>query len=348
MKETNKKIYKLERDLEIAKYQLLELDKVKYELESIKRSRFWKLREVFLSKHLSISQRIDILLLALPLVSKVYSATYELYLNLKRKTIVNTKEENPLISVVIPCYNYYRYLDDCINSVLAQDLGDKIEIIVIEGFSNDGSRDKLKMRSWPNTRIIFQDRRTSIGENRLKGIQESRGRYVCMIDADDMIEPNYFKSAIETLEREQYDVVYPDVRLFEDEDRIQVEPDFYFDNIFEFNLAPVSAVFRRSFWEDNNIGYSDNREIFEDWDFWMRMAKAGARFKHLHGAYLMYRIHTTTAPSVTDTRLKDQEEKESKTKTPYKKFIHSKEFYRARRRQNQKYKVINSNINITW
>lgn len=348
MDEKDKKIAKLERDLLIARHQLLELNKVKYQLASIHRSRVWKLREMLFARHLSFVQRIDLLLNAIPGVSFIYKKIYELYLFLTRTTIVNTKVDGPLVSVIIPFYNYMNYIDDCISSINNQGLGHQLEIIVIEGLSTDGSREKIREKSWPNTRVIYQEQKSSIGENRLRGIEEAKGRYICMLDADDMLAEGYLKHAVEVLERQYYDIVYPDIKYFEEEDRKYDMPEFYYDNIFEFNTIPTPSVFRKSFWEKHNVGYSLSREIFEDWDFWMRMAKAGARVLHIEGSYHLYRVHTTTTPSMTDIRLKEQQDKDTNTKAPYQSFIHSKGFYQGRRAQNAKFKVINPDINITW
>lgn len=348
MDEKDKRIAKLERDLQIAQYQLVELNIVKYELNAIKRSRFWKLREVFFARHLRFIERVDMLLLAIPGVSSVYRWSYKKYLNMTAENVVNTKQEGPLVSVIIPFYNYFPYIDDCVNSILDQGLGNKVEVIIIEGFSDDGSREKIQKKKWKNTRLVLQDHRASIGENRLRGIEEAKGRYICMLDADDKLAPGYFKHAIELLEREHYDIVYPDLKYFEEDDKEQIMPDFYYDNIFEFNQVSTPSLFRKSFWEKNNIGYSNSREIFEDWDFWMRMAKAGARFKHLNGFYHLYRVHTTSVPSMTDIRLAQQLNKDEKTKEPYEDFIHTKGFYAGRRAQNRVYKVVNPDINITW
>ncbi len=339
---------KLKRKIKFLELQNLEIDKLKEELSYIKNSRIWKFREILLGRHLNLVERIGLLFSIIPILSSISRFFYNTYLNLTKTTFLNTKEENVLISVVIPFYNYYDYIDECIDSVLVQGLENKVEIIIVEGFSDDGSREKLKERNWLNTKIVFQEHRTSIGENRLRGIEESTGRYICLLDPDDKLAPDYFKKAIEELERGHYDVVYPDVRYFEDVEEDQIAIDFVYDNIFWFNFISVSSIFRRSFWEKHKIGYSNNSEIFEDWDFWMRMAKAGARFKHIDGTYLLYRIHTSTKPSTTDIRLEDQVQKDKNTKDIYKDFVYSKEFYNAKKRQSKKFKVINADINITW
>jgi glycosyltransferase involved in cell wall biosynthesis len=348
MDEKDKRIAKLERELLIAKHQLLEFNKIKYELSQVHASRIWKIKSAILSRRMSLKDRFNLLAQSLPLVSNLYSFAKNLFIKLNTKKVDNEKYEGPLITVVIPFYNYYAYIDECMDSIFDQGLGDKVEIIIIEGFSNDGSREKLKERSWPNTRMIFQEERTPIGENRLRGIQEAKGKYVCTMDPDDKMAPNYLKRAIEILEREHYDVVYPDVKNFEDDETEHTVPDFYYDNLFEFNFVTAPSIFRRQFWEEHNIGYSTQRDIFEDWDFWLRMAKAGARFKHLPGFYLLYRIHTTTAPSMTDERLKQQLDKDNKTKEAYKSFIKSKEYFKGKRNQEWIYKVNNSDINLTW
>lgn len=348
MDDKDKKIAKLERDLLITRHQLLELDKVKHQLASIHRSRIWRLREMLFARHLNPIQRIDMLLNAIPGISFLYKKSHELYLHLTSTTIQNTKVDGPLISVVIPFFNYMNYIDDCVNSINNQGLGDRVEVIIVEGMSTDGSREEIKAKSWPNTRVVFQETKSSIGENRLRGIEESRGRYICMLDADDMLAEGYFKHAIRVLEEEYYDIVYPDIKYFEEEDREHDMPEFYYDNIFEFNTIPTPSIFRKSFWEENHIGYSTSRQIFEDWDFWMRMAKAGARIKHIEGFYHLYRVHTTTTPSMTDLRLKEQQNKDETTRAPFQSFVHSKEFYKGRRRQNSKFKVINPDINRIW
>lgn len=339
---------KLKRELQFLKLQSLENEKLKYELSYIKNSRFWKFREVLLGKHLTFLQRIDLLISITPIISGVFKFIYKSYLKINTTTINNEVENGPLISVVIPVYNYYHYIDECVDSVFNQELGDKVEIIIIEGFSNDGSREKLQKRHWDNTRIIYQDHRTSIGENRLRGIEESKGRYICLLDADDKLTPGYFKAAIGELERRYYDIVYPDIKYFGDIEKESTSLDFIYDNIFWFNFVSVSAIFRKSFWKDQLIGYSPNKEIFEDWDFWMRMAKAGARFKHISGFYLWYRIHTSTQESTTDIRLDAQVEKDNRTKESYSNFYKTLKYLKGKMRQRKLFKVINSDINIKW
>ena len=339
---------KLKRKVKVLEYQNLEIEKLKKELNNIQSSRIWILREILFSNHMRLSDRLTSLISIIPVISSVYKKCENMLLSLTSVTVINSKELNPLISVIIPFYNYYDYIDDCINSVLRQGLGNRVEIIVIEGFSTDGSREKIRAKKWENTRVIYQDHRTSIGENRLLGIQESKGRYICMLDADDMLAPDYFKKGIELLEKGFYDVIYPDIKYFEEEDGEKVMPEFSFDNIFEFNFIPIPSIFRTSFWKEKNIEYSLSKEIFEDWDFWMRMAKSGARFAHLNGFYHLYRIHTTTVPSMTDIRLKEQVNKDTMTRKSYRDFIHSREYYKARRLQKKIIKVINPDINIEW
>jgi glycosyltransferase involved in cell wall biosynthesis len=91
--------------------------------------------------------------------------------------------DRPLVSVVIPTYNQPQLLLETLQSVFAQTLTD-YEIVVV----NDGSTDDTLERLRPvadRIRIISQEN-TGIGGARNRGIAESRGKYVALLDHDDL------------------------------------------------------------------------------------------------------------------------------------------------------------------
>ncbi|HEX8438942.1 glycosyltransferase, partial [Archangium sp.] len=95
--------------------------------------------------------------------------------------------EQPLVSVIIPCFNYGRFLSDALVSLDKQTLQD-FEIIIVEGGSTDGTTTQLvRELEHPKVRKIFQPEPTLVGENRLTGLQQARGKYITFLDADDMI-----------------------------------------------------------------------------------------------------------------------------------------------------------------
>ena len=94
----------------------------------------------------------------------------------------------PLVSVVIPTFNYDRYIMDAILSCLCQPVRD-IEVIVVDDCSTDRSLEFAKMMCRQDTRVnvisISDNRGYSNAKN--VGIRMARGKYIRMLDADDML-----------------------------------------------------------------------------------------------------------------------------------------------------------------
>ena len=105
----------------------------------------------------------------------------------------------PLVSVVIPCYNYSRYIMDSILSSLCQPVRD-IEVIVVDDCSTDRSLEFAKMIGDLDSRVtVFQhDQNYGYSAAKNTGIQMAKSEYIRMLDADDMLtlvgisKPLYF------------------------------------------------------------------------------------------------------------------------------------------------------------
>jgi glycosyltransferase involved in cell wall biosynthesis len=202
----------------------------------------------------------------------------------------------PLVSVVIPCFNYGKFVRDAIDSALAQTLTD-VEVIVVDGGSTDGETvNILKGIHKPRTRILFRDGRHLVGDNRNFGISLARGRYICCLDADDTLDATYLEKAAFYLETYGYDIVSTSLNFVgakEGHVGIMDRPDL--TDLMGGNQLLTCAVFRRELWEAVG-GYVDvgvgKHHVAEDWDFWVRLAANGARIRNISGEYLFnYRIH---------------------------------------------------------
>lgn len=202
----------------------------------------------------------------------------------------------PLVSVIIPCFNYGKFVGGAIDSVLAQTLTN-IEVIVVDGGSTDNDTlEILKTIQKPRTRILFRDGRHLVGDNRNYGIELARGRYVCCLDADDTLDATYLEKAVFFLEAYGYDIVSTAINFVgarEGQVDIMERPDL--TDMVNGNHVLTCAVFRRQLWQKVG-GYVDvgigKHHVAEDWDFWLRLAAGGARIRNISGEYLFnYRIH---------------------------------------------------------
>jgi glycosyltransferase involved in cell wall biosynthesis len=196
----------------------------------------------------------------------------------------------PKVSVVIPCYNQGVYLDEAVDSVLAQTYGD-FEIIVI----NDGSTDEFTNRllagyGKPGTRIVTT-RNQGPAAARNAGIRESLGDYILPLDADDRIGPCYLEKAVKVLETNpDIGIVYCLGELFGAGRGPVAAPDFSVGKMLLSNLIFASALFRKEDWEKTG-GYNPNMTCgCEDWDFWLSIIELPKNVFRIPEVLFFYRI----------------------------------------------------------
>ncbi|MDR7813503.1 glycosyltransferase [Lacrimispora sp.] len=120
------------------------------------------------------------------------------------------------ISVIVPVYNVYDWLDACMKSIVNQSFKD-FEIILIEDGSIDGS--DLKCEEWakidPRVKILKQKNSgPSIARN--KGMKEAKGEYLSFIDSDDWVDRNFLKKLYEAVSLNDADMAECDVYRVDD------------------------------------------------------------------------------------------------------------------------------------
>lgn len=208
----------------------------------------------------------------------------------------------PPVTVVIPCYNYGRYVAEAVDSALAQTYP-HLDVIVVDGGSDEDTLAVLRDLRRERTRILLRQGRHLVGDNRNFGISQTASRYVCCLDADDMLEPSYIEKAVFFLERCGYDIVSSQfhgfgARISRPRWPLARQPSL--QNLLTFNQVVTSAVFRRDGWEraggfhDFGLGAD---YIYEDWCLWVRMMAQGARALNMDERLFCYRAHD--APRIT-------------------------------------------------
>ena len=97
-----------------------------------------------------------------------------------------------LLSVIVPVYNVEQYLSKCIDSILNQEFKD-FELILIDDGSSDNSGKICDEYVIHNDKVkVYHQINGGVSSARNKGLNEAQGDYICFIDADDYILPNYF------------------------------------------------------------------------------------------------------------------------------------------------------------
>lgn len=213
-------------------------------------------------------------------------------------------QQVPLISVVVPCFNYGHFLEECLASLETQTFS-RFEVLVVDGGSTDqGSLEhmrRLEATHPRNARFFYREGRHLLGCNRNFGIEHARGRYVLSLDPDDKLSPIYLEMAAYMLEVENYDVVGASVQHFGDrDDQWLVRPRPVLSDVVHENITTSTAVYRRDLWAAAG-GYHDTglgeTLIYEDWKFWVRAMALGARVYNIQAPLFFYRKHEASQSS---------------------------------------------------
>lgn len=106
----------------------------------------------------------------------------------------------PLVSVIIPSYNRGYCIGACIESVLAQTLGD-FEIIVVDDASSDDTRDRVAAIPDPRVSYLALAANQGGAVARNTGIRRARGEFVAFLDSDDLWLPDKLARQVEGLRR---------------------------------------------------------------------------------------------------------------------------------------------------
>ena len=105
------------------------------------------------------------------------------------------------ISIIVPVYNIAAYLDECVASLTAQTHGD-LEILLIDDGSTDGSGDLCEAWARRDHRIrVIRKPNGGAASARNAGLDAAAGDYICFVDSDDVVEPDYGAHLLRMLEK---------------------------------------------------------------------------------------------------------------------------------------------------
>jgi glycosyltransferase involved in cell wall biosynthesis len=198
--------------------------------------------------------------------------------------------DTPKVSVVIPCYNQGRFVDEAVASVLAQTYR-HFEIVVV----NDGSTDEqttalLDAYDRPKTRVIHTPNQ-GLAAARNAGIAAAAGAYILPLDADDKIDDTYMEKAVRVLEAdESVGIVYCEAHFFGEKSGRWELPDYSLDRLLLENMIFCAGFFRKADWAAAG-GYNTNMvHGWEDYDFWLSLIELGRGVHRIPEPLFYYRM----------------------------------------------------------
>jgi glycosyltransferase involved in cell wall biosynthesis len=177
----------------------------------------------------------------------------------------------PKVSVIIPCYNLGKYIEEAVDSVLNQTYKDFEIIIVNDGSTEKETVDLLNSLNKPKTKVLHTNNQ-GLAEARNNGIKLAVGEYILPLDADDRIAPTYLEKAVLILdENKNVGIVYSLAEFFDEENSAWDLPEYSLPRMLLTNLIFCSAFFRKTDW-DQVGGYKASMKYgWEDYEFWLSL-----------------------------------------------------------------------------
>ncbi len=109
--------------------------------------------------------------------------------------------DEPLVSIIIPTHNRIEKLIRLISSILESDYPkDKLEIIVVDDASTDGTHEYIK-KLFPQVKVIRNEEEKLLAESRNIGVRVSHGKYIFIIDDDNVVDKNALRELVEFMEK---------------------------------------------------------------------------------------------------------------------------------------------------
>ena len=210
----------------------------------------------------------------------------------------------PKVSVLVPICNVERYLEECLDSLVAQSFTD-FEVLCINDGSTDGSLAIIHRYMEADARFRVIDKPNSgYGASMNMGLANAIGEYIAILESDDFFEPNALELLVDVAECNQSDVVKGDFYLYwstpQERDelfRIVDEQEIGrtmrpIDDLAIFFRKPSiwSALYRTSFLKDNGIDFLETPGAsYQDAGFNFKVWASAARATFIADPILHYR-----------------------------------------------------------
>lgn len=224
-----------------------------------------------------------------------------------------SREDKIKVSVIIYVKNTADYIETCVRSVMNQTLRE-IEILIIDGGSTDGTLDIIEKAKEADCRIRIFHSPASVGAQFNLGLQEAKGEYIGVCEADDYILPQMYERQYKIASRNQLDVIragyYQIFNLQDKEYRFEVKS--CYDKALTKSVIVSdkgsklfleqgingfwNGLYRRKFLLDNHIRMNETRgAAYQDISFSFLTQMYAKRIWFMEEAFYCYRIDNPNA-----------------------------------------------------
>ncbi len=212
--------------------------------------------------------------------------------------MIQPNQENPLISVSMPAYNAEIYIADSIESVLNQNY-QNFELLICDDGSTDRTLEIIRAYEKKDPRIKVFSMGENVGLASVRNFisRKAQGKYVALLDSDDLSTPDRFDEQVKVLESGMCDVCASEYYTLDMSNgkkraRHRYESDADLKALLTIYNPICNSTTMMSRELMLKFPYRDNLKGGpEDYDLWVNLAIAGYRFKTIKKALVTYRLH---------------------------------------------------------
>jgi CDP-glycerol glycerophosphotransferase len=184
-------------------------------------------------------------------------------------------DTRPKVSIIVPVYNVEKYLEECLDSLVAQTL-EEIEVIMVNDGSSDSSGKIMDRYAelYPHFKAYHKEN-GGLGHARNYGVPFAKGEYIAFVDSDDYVTRNAYRKMYETAIETGSDIVIGNVKRFNStkefasglhkkvfketilNTHITKNPELLYDT------TAWNKIFKRSFWDEHQFAFPEGI-LYED------------------------------------------------------------------------------------
>jgi len=209
----------------------------------------------------------------------------------------NQNNTQPLVSVIMNCYNGEKFLHESIKSVLSQTY-QHWELIFWDNKSEDGSAKIFKSYSDKRFKYHLASEHTLLSEARNEAVKRSSGEFIAFLDTDDFWERDKLKLQIPLFKDPEVGVVYGNLFIVNEKSNMKKiflkgkKPRGFIlgDLLKNYCTLLATLVIRKSFLDNYQPAFNSSYHIAGDFDLMIRMS-AKYKFECVEKPIASYRIH---------------------------------------------------------
>jgi glycosyltransferase involved in cell wall biosynthesis len=238
----------------------------------------------------------------------------------------------PLVSIIMNCYNGETFLHESIKSVLSQTY-ENWELIFWDNRSEDKSAEIFKSFNDKRFKYYYASKHTLVSEARNEAIKRSSGEFIAFLDTDDLWEKDKLQLQIPLFEDPKVGVVYGN--LFVINEKLNTKKiflkkkkpkGFILDYLLKnYCVTLVTLVIRKSFLDNYQSSFDNSYHIIGDFDLMIRMSTK-YKFDCVEKPIASWRLHQKNETLINKTMQIKELKTWYKTMMNYSIIFHNKNF----------------------